>query len=68
MTSKTCLRMLKVIDKQAILVFKQVVIVVITATKERTFAVYSHLFLLSGFAFTNIHDSEDSRRRERLFL
>ena len=68
MTSKTCLRMLKVVDKQVILVFKQVVIVVITTTKERTFAIYSHLFLLSGFAFTNIRDSQDSKRRERLFL
>ena len=24
------------------------------------------IFFLSGFSFTNIHDSEDSRRRERL--
>ena len=68
-TFKTCLRMLKVVDKQVILVFKQVVIVeTMTTTKERPFTIYSHLFLLSGFSFTNIHDSQDSRRRGRLFL
>ena len=62
--------MLKVVDKQIILVFKQVVIVeTMTTWKERTFAIYSHLPLLSGFSFTNIHDSLDSRRKgKRLFL
>ena len=54
--------MLKVVDKQVILVFKQVVIVeTMTTTKERTFAIYSHLFGLSGFSFTKIHDLQDSR-------
>ena len=47
--------MLKVVDKQVILVSKQVVIVeTMTTTKERTLTIYSHLFLLTGFSFTNI--------------
>ena len=50
-TSKTCLRMLKVIDK---LDFVET----ITTTKERTFTIYSILFFLSGFSFTNDHDSQ----------
>ena len=29
---------------------------------------YYHFFFLSGFSFTNIHDSQDSRRRGRLYL
>ena len=61
--------MLKVVDKQVILVFKQVVIVeTITITKERTIAIYLDLFLLSGLSFTNSHDSQDSRRTGRLSL
>ena len=61
--------MLKVVDKQVIFIFKQAVIIeTMTTTKERTFAIYLHLFLLSGFSFTNIHDSQESRRRGRLFL
>ena len=61
--------MLKVVDEQTILVIKQVVNVeTITNTKERTFAIYLILYFVSGFSFTNIHDSQDSRGRERLFL
>ena len=44
-TSETYLRMLKVVDKQAILIIKQVVIVeTIITTKERTFAIYFIFF------------------------
>ena len=33
-----------------------------------TIAVPLHFFFLSGFSFTNIHDSQDGRGRGRLFL
>ena len=54
--------MLKVVDKQLILLFKQVVIVETKASsKERTFAIYSHHFLLSGFSFANIYYSQQEK-------
>ena len=41
--------MLKVVDKQAILLIKQVVIVeIVTTTNERAFAIYSILFSYLG--------------------
>ena len=32
------------------------------------FAHWQNISFLSGFSFTNIHDTQDSRRRERLSL
>ena len=35
---------------------------------EITFYLFINLFIMSGFSFTNIHDSQDSRGRGRLPL